>query len=88
MNIEERNIRVDARRLDIAMALAGMRTDESLAEAASITGQTIRNIRASGSCSLRVLSRLAGSLDCNPIDLLITPGHPDPKLGALVEMSA
>ncbi len=86
--MQERIIRVDARRLDIAMALAGMRTDESLAESSGVTSQTLRNIRASGTCSLRVLARLASSLNCNPIDLLITPGYPDPKLGALAEMSA
>lgn len=88
MQMQERSVKVDSRRLDIAMALAGMRTDEALADASGITRQTIGNIRNSGSCSLRVLSRLASSLECNPIDLLITPGYPDPKLGALAEMSA
>ena len=86
--MQERNIKVASRRLDIAMAIAGMRTDESLAEAAGITGQTIRNLRSSGTCSFRVLNQLASSLNCNPIDLLVTPGYPDPKLDALAEMSA
>ncbi len=83
----KKGVRVDEKRLNIAMAAAGVRTDEALAELAGVTGQTIRNIRASGTCSLRVLGGLATAVDCNPIDLLVTPGFPDPKLDALAAMS-
>lgn len=81
-------VKVDAKRIDIAMATAGIRQYEDLADAAGISSQTIRNIRASGVCSLKVLGSLAHALNCNPIDLIVTPGFPDPKLGALAALSA
>ena len=81
-------LRVDSRRLDIAMAAAGVRTDNALADLADITDRTIRNIRTVETCSMQVLERIAAALGCNPIDLLTTPGFPDPKLGALAALSA
>jgi len=37
---------------------------------------------------MNVLVGLADALNCNPIDLIVTPGFPDPKLEALVALSA
>lgn len=76
-------VRVDAKRLNLAMAAADMRTDEELARRSGVTTQTLRNIRRDGTCSLRVLGDLARACAINPIDLLITPGFPDPKVPAL-----
>lgn len=87
-DVTTKKLRVDSRRLDIAMAAAGVRTDNALAELADITDRTIRNIRTAETCSMQVLERIADALGCNPIDLLTTPGFPDPKLGALVALSA
>ena len=83
-----KTLRVDSKRLDLAMAAAGIRQYEDLADAASISSQTIRNIRKEGICSMNVLSALADALNCNPIDLIVTPGFPDPKLEALAALSA
>ena len=80
----KRTVLVDAKRIDVAMAIVGVKSDEELARLADVTSQTIRNIRNTNSCSLRVLSDVASALDINPIDLLVTPGYPDPKAGALV----
>jgi DNA-binding Xre family transcriptional regulator len=81
-------LRVDEKRLDLAMASAGIRQYEDLADAAKISSQTIRNIRKDGICSMNVLASLADALNCNPIDLIVTPGFPDPKLEALAALSA
>ena len=83
-----KTLRVDSKRLDLAMAAAGIRQYEDLADAASISSQTIRNIRKEGICSMNVLSALADALNCNPIDLIVTPGFPDPKLEGLAALSA
>ena len=83
-----KTLRVDSKRLDLAMAAAGIRQYEDLADAASISSQTIRNIRKEGICSMNVLSALADALNCNLIDLIVTPGFPDPKLDGLAALSA
>ena len=83
-----RTLKVDEKRLALAMANAGIRQYEDLANAAKISSQTIRNLRKDGICSMNVLVGLANALNCNPIDLIVTPGFPDPKLEALAALSA
>lgn len=83
----QRDILVDATRLDIAMAVARIRTDEKLAEKSDVDDRTLRNIRKNGKCSLDTLNRIASAIGCNPIDLLTTPGYPDPKWDALAALS-
>ncbi len=79
----KRRVLVDPVRLDVAMAQAQVKSDEELSRRSNVTRQTINNIRTANSCSLRVLGDLAHALGINPIDLLITPGFPDPKALAL-----
>lgn len=81
------DVKLDERRLDIAMAAAGIRTDEDLAKRSKIDARTIRNIRTTGSCSFKVWNALASAIGCNPIDLLVTTGYPDPKWEALAALS-
>jgi DNA-binding Xre family transcriptional regulator len=85
--VVERTIRVDSRRLDVALAAAGIRTDRELAEKSEVEERTIRNVRKLGTCSFKVLNSLADAIGCNPIDLLVTPGYPDPKWEALAALS-
>lgn len=82
----ERDIKVDSRRLDVAMAAAGIRTDNELAQKSTVDERTIRNVRKLGTCSFKVLNSLADAIGCNPIDLLVTPGYPDPKWEALAAL--
>lgn len=79
-------VKVDEKRLDIAMAAAGIKTDEKLAELSNIDPRTIRNVRTTGLCSFKVWNALATAIGCNPIDLLVTYGHPDPKWEALAAL--
>jgi hypothetical protein len=81
-NAQGYDIRVDADRLRIAMAIAKIQTDEELAKRSNISARTLRNIRNSGTCSFEVLRDLAVAMGRNPMDLLVTPGFPDPKMGS------
>ena len=83
----ERTIKVDSRRLDIALAAAGIRSDADLAQKSGVDERTIRNVRKLGTCSFKVLNGIAAAIGCNPIDLLVTPGYPDPKWEALAALS-
>ena len=81
------DLKVSSQRLDIAMAVAGIKTDEDLAKRAGIDKRTLWNARKLGVVSFGVLARVAAVLKCNPIDLLETPGFPDPKWEALAALS-
>ena len=69
------------------MAAAGYKTDSAFAEAIGIDIRTLLNIRKQQKCSWDVWDGMADKLNCNPIDLLITPGYPDPKWAALAALS-
>lgn len=82
-NAQGKDIRIDADRLRIAMAMAKIHTEEELAKKSNISARTLRNIKNSGVCSFEVLRDLSVAVGRNPIDLLVTPGFPDPKSEAL-----
>lgn len=86
-NGSERQIKFDSRRLDVAMAIAGIKTDEELGKRAGIDKRTIWNARNLGKINFTSLNGIAAALGCNPIDLLVTPGFPDPKWEALADLS-
>lgn len=86
-NSAGKEIRVDADRLRIAMAIAKIHTDEELAKKSNIDARTIRNIKKNGSCSFDVLRDLSDAMGRNPIDLLVTTGFPDPNSAALAVLS-
>jgi DNA-binding Xre family transcriptional regulator len=83
----ERTIKVDSRRLDVALAAAGIRSDRELSEKSGVDERTLRNVRRLGTCTFKVLNSIADAIGCNPIDLLVTPGYPDPKWEALAALS-
>lgn len=87
MSEVERGMRVSGQRLDIAMAVAGVKSDEELAKRAGIDKRTLWNARNLGVISFKVLNQIAEVLNCNPIDLLVTPGFPDPKWDTLAALS-
>ena len=82
-----KDVRIDNKRLDVAMAAAGVKTDKALDSLSGVDERTIRNVRRNGKASFEVWNKLATALDCNPIDLLVTEGYPDPKWAALVALS-
>lgn len=87
MQAVTRDVRLDNKRLDVVMAAAGIKTDRALGELSGVDERTIRNVRRHGKCSFDVWNKLAAALGCNPIDLLVTEGYPDPKWAALVALS-
>ena len=83
----ERSVRIDPQRLKITMTAAGIHTDKELAEKANITIRTITNVKKFGTCSWDAWNSIASAIGCNPIDLLVTQGYPDPKWAALAALS-
>ena len=81
-------IHIDPDRLRIAMAMAKIHTEEDLAKHSNISSRTLRNIKKNGTCSFEVLRDLSIAVGRNPIDLLVTPGFPDPNSEALAVLSA
>lgn len=79
--------RIDEGRLNTAMKAANLETDKDLATASGVDERTIRNIKSNGSGSFEVWTKLAEACGCNPIDLLVTPGFPDPNWAALAALS-
>ncbi len=82
-----RNVRIDAKRLKIAMTIRGIESDADLAEKSGVNERTIRNVKSGGTCSFEVWNKLADACNCNPIDLLLTTGYPDPNWAALAALS-
>jgi len=76
------NIFVDSHKLNVIMAMEGVRTDEDLETRSSVTARTIRNVRQTGRCSFDTLEKLATALEHNPLDFLTTSGFPVPKSDA------
>jgi DNA-binding Xre family transcriptional regulator len=85
-NEAAKSVRIDGRRLKVIMDTKGIDTFEDLARTADLDRRTITRIRKLGTCEFEVWNKLASGLGCNPIDLLVTPGHPDPKSEALVAL--
>ena len=84
----DKGVRIDETRLDIAMAVGGIRSDAELSAKSGVDQRTILNVRRHGSCTFKVWNLLAKATGCNPIDLLVTTGYPDPKWEALAALSA
>jgi len=83
----EKTIRVDEKRLKVAMIAAGIKTDRDLAEKSGVDERTIRNVKRLGTCSFDAWNKLAMAIGCNPIDLLVTQGYPDPNWVTLAALS-
>lgn len=82
-----RSIRIDERRLRVAMAAAGINTYKDLSEKSGVDLRTINNIKRLGTCQFEAWNRLAATIGCNPIDLLVTQGYPNPNWAALAALS-
>lgn len=77
----ERSVRIDPQRLNVAMAVAGIQTDRELAGRTGLDTRTLVRVRDKGTLTFSGWNDLAKGLNCNPIDLIVTEGHPDPKMG-------
>jgi len=82
-----KEVRIDEKRLNIAMAVGGIDSDSKLAEKSGVDQRTILNVRRHGTCTFKVWNLLSKACGVNPIDLLITTGYPDPKWEALAALS-
>lgn len=81
-----KGVRVDEKRLKIAMTAAGIKTDRELAKRSGVDERTIRNAKRLGSISWDAWVKMATAIGCNPIDLIVTPGFPLPKSETLAAL--
>ena len=78
-------IRIDGDKLKAAARLQGM-TLGTLAEAMGMHYNGVLRIVSTGSTNLGTLEQLCNVLNCNPLDLLIWDGYPNPKSDALASL--
>lgn len=69
-------IRFDTQRLKIAMAIAGINTEKELAKRSGVDARAIRYIKERGTLTFETWNKLALAIGCNPLDLIVTDGHP------------
>jgi len=83
----DNQFRIDKHRLEFLMEQKGIRTLQQLAEISGVHGNTLTRILRGEKWTSDTATKLADALDCNPIDLLVAKGYPDPKLAAPVALS-
>lgn len=75
--------KVNEKAVRVFMAAMGIDTLEKLAEDAGITSMTLRRLfKGDMPFKSSTIESLARVLGCNPLDILIVDGYPDPHLGA------
>jgi transcriptional regulator with XRE-family HTH domain len=76
-------VKISEQKVRMFMALVGIESQKALAERAGV-GQTtlVALLHGSRSFTGDTLDRIATALECNPLDLLVTDGHPAPHMGA------
>jgi DNA-binding Xre family transcriptional regulator len=63
---------IDERKVRVRAAELGVYNTEALIAKTGITGRTLRKLFAGGDFKRDTLVKLAGALECNPLDLLST----------------
>lgn len=80
---EQSNLRIDERRVRVAMAMKGIDSYKELADMTNMHYNSILKILATGRFSVDSAEALAVALNVNPIDLMVTEGFPAPNWAAL-----
>ncbi len=73
-------LRLDERRVKVLMAMNGIDSIPALAEMADMHYNSLYKMISTGRFSIDSIEAISNILQCNPIDLLVTDGYPDPKL--------
>lgn len=80
---EQSNLRIDERRVRVAMAMRGIDSYADLAKMTDMHYNSILKILSTGRFSVDSAEALANALGVNPIDLMVTEGFPAPNWDAL-----
>jgi transcriptional regulator with XRE-family HTH domain len=71
-------LRIDGERVHALMREKGIRSVQELAAMSGVHANTLTPVLRGGGWSARTAERLAAALGCNPIDLLVSEGYPEP----------
>lgn len=75
--------KIDETRLKLLMQRAGIESYTELAEKSGIHRNTLHNVIRGEAWKSDTAAKLADVLGCNPIDMLVADGYPDPNWEAL-----
>ena len=79
----QKNLRIDRERVDILMKDRGISSFAELARVAGLHPNTLVKVLKGKNWDSSTAEKLAAALDCNPIDLQVAEGYPDPNWEAL-----
>lgn len=71
--------RIDKYRLEFLMEQKGIKTLQELADMSGVHRNSLTRILRGERWTSDTATKLADALGCNPIDLLVARGYPDPK---------
>lgn len=77
-----KGMRIDEERVRALMKENGLHSYQDLAAASGVHANTLTVVLRGGGWSAKTAERLAKALNCNPIDLIVTEGFPEPFLAA------
>lgn len=77
------SLTIDRTRVRVLMERAGIETLTDLAERAGLHQNTLTKILRGEEFRSTTAEKLAKALSCNPVDLQVAEGFPDPNLVAL-----
>ena len=71
-------LRIDGERVHVLMRERGIGTLQELAGISGVHANTLTPVLRGGGWSAKTAEKLAEALGCNPIDLLVSEGYPEP----------
>ena len=74
---------IDRTRVRVLMERAGIKTLTELAAKADVHQNTLTKVLNGEEFRSTTVAKLAKALNCNPVDLQVAEGYPDPNLVAL-----
>jgi lambda repressor-like predicted transcriptional regulator len=74
---------IDRERVEILMKREGIQTFRELSEKSGLHKNTLTKVLSGQTWDSRTVEKLAGALNCSPIDLQTAQGYPAPNLVTL-----
>lgn len=80
---DTREFRINEEAVRVLMLRNNIKSIEALAKRAELNSLTVRRLfEGEMAFKSETIKKLAKALNCNPLDLLLVEGFPDPHLGA------
>lgn len=71
-------LRIDRERVEALMKRKGIETYQELSKVSGVHANTLTVVMRGGNWSTGTAEKLAAALNCNPIDLMVAEGFPEP----------